>query len=172
LDTAAPQRLKNLREAVDVRGRRLTNAINLLEEAGAVRSTRKGFVADRRGPDAAVEASLRVVEMRERVEHSRVEMMRGYADTRSCRRRFLLSYFGEEFSGPCGNCDRCLTAEVDDVYVNQAPIDVNTAVHHRDWGDGVVIGGDSDRLTVLFDDYGYRVLSMPVVDANDLLQIE
>jgi ATP-dependent DNA helicase RecQ len=172
LNVLGPQRLKSLRDAVKVRGRRLTNAVNLLDDAGAVRSTRKGFVAEGEGADAAVDAALQVVEMRERVEQSRVEMMRGYAETRSCRRQFLLSYFGEELPGRCENCDRCLSAEHDDnVHMNRPPIDVNTAVRHREWGDGVVIGGDTDRLTVLFDEYGYRVLSMPAVKEQDLLRM-
>ena len=34
-------------------------------------------------------------------------MMRGYAETTGCRRRFLLGYLGEELDGPCGNCDTC-----------------------------------------------------------------
>jgi ATP-dependent DNA helicase RecQ len=52
--------------------------------------------------DAAVGAALEVVATRERVDRSRVEMMRGYAETRQCRRQFLLAYFGETLPEPCG----------------------------------------------------------------------
>ena len=38
---------------------------------------------------------------------SRIEMMRGYAETDGCRRQFLLGYFGEDLPEPCGNCDTC-----------------------------------------------------------------
>lgn len=106
LDGAGPLRPKELRERLDVRPRTLTNAINILDEAGAVRSTRKGFVTTIMSPDAAVTAAVQAVDLRERVDLSRVEMMRGYSETRSCRRVFLLSYFGEQLAGPCGNCDR------------------------------------------------------------------
>ena len=42
-------------------------------------------------------------ERRRRYEHSRLEMMRGYADTRECRRRYILNYFGEEYDpSRCG----------------------------------------------------------------------
>ena len=41
-------------------------------------------------------------------DRSRVEMMRGYAESRGCRRAYLLGYFGEDLPEPCGNCDTCL----------------------------------------------------------------
>ena len=41
------------------------------------------------------------------MERSRIEMMRGYAETAGCRRQFLLGYFGEDLPEPCGNCDTC-----------------------------------------------------------------
>jgi superfamily II DNA helicase RecQ len=37
----------------------------------------------------------------------RLEQMRGYADTVGCRREYLLRYFGDDFTGPCHNCDNC-----------------------------------------------------------------
>src|SRR3712207_8273472 len=48
-----------------------------------------------------------LAEQREKVDQSRVEMMRGYAETTDCRRQFLLGYFGEQLDEPCGNCDNC-----------------------------------------------------------------
>lgn len=123
----------------------------MLDEAGALRSTRKGFLATGMSSDAAVTEALRTVELRERVDLSRVEMMRGYAETSCCRRIFLLAYFGAYRTGACGNCDRCLAAdELDDVSVESPALQANTAVRHRDWGTGVVIGGDRERITVLF----------------------
>jgi ATP-dependent DNA helicase RecQ len=171
LDTDKPMRLKALRDRLDVRGRRLTNAINLLEQAEAIRSTPKGFVSNGVRPPDAVAGATEVVEARERVDRSRVEMMRGYAEARDCRRQFLLTYFGQPLADPCGNCDCCRDNEIaPDPDVGGRPaIPVNTAVAHRQWGDGVVIGGDTDRVTVLFEDYGYRTLAMSAVTENDLL---
>jgi ATP-dependent DNA helicase RecQ len=37
----------------------------------------------------------------------RLERMRDYAESAACRREILLQYFGEEFTGPCNNCDNC-----------------------------------------------------------------
>ena len=42
-----------------------------------------------------------------RREHKRLDALIAYCEAPQCRRRALLSYFGEE-SGPCGNCDICL----------------------------------------------------------------
>ncbi|BBY16175.1 RecQ family ATP-dependent DNA helicase [Mycolicibacterium litorale] len=173
LDTDKPKPMKKLRAQLDLRGRRLTNAINLLEQGEAVRSTRKGFLSNGIRPRDAVTAATEVVEARERVDRSRVEMMRGYAESRDCRRQFLLSYFGQPLHGPCGNCDRCrdadTTADTGTDTGEQAAIPVDTAVSHKEWGSGVVIGGDTDRITVLFEDYGYRTLAMSAVNENNLL---
>jgi ATP-dependent DNA helicase RecQ len=172
LDPVQPTKLRDLRAALTVPGRRLTSAVNILEEAGAVRSTRNGFVRLAASPDAALTAAQEMVELRERVDLSRVEMMRGYAETYSCRRVSLLSYFGEYLDDPCGNCDRCLEAEqLDDVRTERPAHDVGTAVRHSEWGPGMVIGGDRERVTVLFDEFGYRTLSMAAVREKGLLVV-
>ncbi len=41
------------------------------------------------------------------VELHKLDAMVGYAECITCRRRVLLSYFGEERDGSCGNCDVC-----------------------------------------------------------------
>jgi ATP-dependent DNA helicase RecQ len=172
LDERTPKRMKKLRTELDVKGRTLTNAINLLEQADAVTATRKGFLSSGRKTRDAVRAALEVVDMRERIDRSRVEMMRRYAEARDCRRQFLLGYFGQGLSEPCGNCDRCRAPDApanDDSSGEQPAIPCETVVEHKEWGSGVVIGGDSDRVTVLFDDYGYRTLAMAAVRENDLL---
>jgi len=47
-------------------------------------------------------------ERHRRAERQRLEALLAYCETPGCRRRTLLAYFGEELTGPCGNCDTCL----------------------------------------------------------------
>jgi ATP-dependent DNA helicase RecQ len=167
-----PMRLTELRTELGSHGRRLTNAVNLLEQAGALTSGNRGFSVRTDDVDAAISAAVELVATRERVDRSRVEMMRGYAETHRCRRQFLLAYFGETLPAPCGNCDRCSAAASDDLSapaVSDPSFPVDTVVDHRDWGPGVVISTDADRITVLFDDYGYRTLALAAIHDNDVL---
>jgi ATP-dependent DNA helicase RecQ len=41
--------------------------------------------------------------------HSQLQQMVHYAECSGCRRKELLSYFGESFSETCDNCDNCLS---------------------------------------------------------------
>ena len=46
-------------------------------------------------------------EDQKRVERGKLDALLAWCETMQCRRRVLLSYFGEN-SGACGNCDTCL----------------------------------------------------------------
>ena len=171
-----PKRLKSLRSELGVRGRKLTNAVNLLEQARVIASGPKGFaviaesgVDETQQRSTPLDRALAVAASSERIDRSRVEMMRGYAETRGCRRQNLLAYFGQNLARPCGNCDRCSeTAEAS--VAGPPPLPINTTVEHQEWGPGVVMSGDSDRVTVLFERYGYRTLSMDVVRQSGVLR--
>jgi ATP-dependent DNA helicase RecQ len=105
------------------------------------------------------------------VERSRLTMMRNYADHPGCRRSFLLTYFGQDYQGPCGNCDNDL-ASGDRAQPAQGdvPFAVGTRVVSASWGDGTVQRYDGDQVTVLFDEHGYRELYVPVVLERALLR--
>ncbi|MGB3539397.1 MAG: DNA helicase RecQ [Mesorhizobium sp.] len=45
-------------------------------------------------------------EQRKRMERQKLDALLGLAETASCRRQVLLSYFGDHCE-PCGNCDTC-----------------------------------------------------------------
>jgi ATP-dependent DNA helicase RecQ len=148
---------------------RLAELLNLLEGAGALRLRRQVEPAD--NPLAPAEAAARAVELARHhrsVERSRVEMMRHYAEMSDCRRRFLLQYFGEAVSRACGHCDNCEAGRSRPV-VPAGIFSPGERVQHHDWGPGLVIESESDRLTVLFDEYGYRELATQVVSGRHLL---
>ncbi|MEO0555692.1 MAG: DNA helicase RecQ [Bacteroidota bacterium] len=42
------------------------------------------------------------------VMEEKLRQMANYGGLKTCRRRFLLEYFGEEATSHCGNCDNCL----------------------------------------------------------------
>ena len=171
--TASPMRLGRLRTELDIRGRRLSNAVNLLERCGALVSGRKGFSAGEMSVREAVERAREVAASGERMDRSRVEMMRSYSETRGCRRQFLLGYFGETLPHPCGHCDTCRDGAADEsgseLPSSLAP---NTRVVHAEWGPGVVMTGEGDRVTVLFENEGYRTLSLDVIARSDVLRFE
>jgi len=120
-------------------------------------------------PRDALRRAAEAEEHRRSFERSRVDMMRAYAETTDCRRAFLLSYFGEPFTPPCGRCDNCeagrSTAPRADV-----PFAVGSRVSHATWGAGVVQRYEEDALVVLFDEAGYKTLAVDVVVARGLLQ--
>jgi ATP-dependent DNA helicase RecQ len=117
---------------------------------------------------AALKASDAESEREGEVERSRLRMMRNYAEHAGCRRSFLLSYFGQDYPGPCGNCDNDLA------HPQAAPADVPFPVGARvvsdRWGEGTVQRYDADQVTVLFDEHGYRDLYLPVVLDRGLLR--
>jgi ATP-dependent DNA helicase RecQ len=172
-----PVRPARLADEVDMSAARRTRAVNLLEQAGVVATTEKGgleYVDADRSPAEAVEHAVEVAEAHQRLIRSRIEMMRGYAETTGCRRQFLLGYFGETLPDPCGNCDTCdaglATATSSSPGDDRFP--PNTRVRHAEWGGGVVMSTEEDRLTVLFDDMGYKTLSLPTVEEQNLLEVE
>jgi ATP-dependent DNA helicase RecQ len=47
---------------------------------------------------------------------------------------------------------------------------IQAKVRHREFGVGVVTDVEEDRITVLFDDVGYRTLALEVVGQEGLLR--
>ena len=116
----------------------------------------------------AVAASEQETTRENEVERSRLEMMRRYAEHAGCRRSFLLSYFGQAYEGPCGNCDN--DSQVTATAPAPEPFAVGERVTSERWGVGTVQRYDGDQLTVLFDEHGYRDLLVPLVVERQLLR--
>ena len=83
-------------------------------------------------------------------------MMRAFAETTACRGQTLLAYFGEQMTQgvralrqlPRG------TSMADQGAVG--PFPVHSQVRHPEWGAGMVLSYEEDRMTVLFDEVGTR----------------
>jgi ATP-dependent DNA helicase RecQ len=170
--------VKDLREETGRGATPLTRDLNLLEQVEAVVLDDEGAAhpaPDAPPPGSAAAAARELAEHHERVDQSRVEMMRGYAETTDCRRQFLLGYFGEQLDEPCGNCDSdtCTGTPEQRAAAAEArahtPFPVETPVEHSEWGPGVVMRVEDDRLVVLFDEVGYKTLGLRAVLDNDLL---
>ncbi len=151
----------------------LTKDLNLLDQVGAVVLADDGTVTpapDGPAPGPAAAAARELAEHRQRVDSSRVEMMRGLADTTGCRRQYLLGYFGEELAEPCGNCDTCAAGTATPTEPTDGEFVVGATVEHAEWGAGVVMRTEGDRVVVLFDTAGYRTLALAAVREHDLLR--
>ena len=175
----APIKQAQLAQKLGVSGRRLSGLLNLLQEAGAVSMSKRGYKARKMAPNDAVAAAMDYAERRENIDQSRVDMARQYAETSGCRRQFLLGYFGEELPEPCGNCDNCDRAAAEGEAVEDAapragemedPFPLQSAVTHAEWGPGVVMSYENDTVTVLFESTGYKTLSVELVVEKGLLE--
>jgi ATP-dependent DNA helicase RecQ len=105
-----------------------------------------------------------------KLQESRVEMMRTYAETDRCRADFLVGYFGESVSRLCGRCDNCRAGTAEAPVTKHADYPLQSRVRHDEFGPGIVTDLQEDRLTVLFEDVGYRTLSLDVVEEQALLE--
>jgi len=159
----------------DISDRRISELANLLIEGGAIVQTPDGLTTVRgMTQQEAVAAAEEAANHRERIDESRIAMMRQYAETLGCRRQFLLGYFGDPQQEPCGNCDTCTsgTAYEQNEAVDQVdgPFPVDAPVRHREWGDGTVMSVEEDRITVFFETEGYRVLALSAIEQHHLLE--
>ena len=99
----------DLTQATGLTKRKLANLLHKLEEVRSVALRAGGevrLVARKPLPELMQAAAERQEEQKE-IRRERLQQMQQYAEMRGCRREFLLRYFGDDYSGPCGNCDRC-----------------------------------------------------------------
>ncbi|OAE00919.1 RecQ family ATP-dependent DNA helicase [Arthrobacter sp. OY3WO11] len=178
-----PTPKSSLPDLTGLPARRITGLLNQLEETGAVAHGKRGVrLASKAKLPALVRGAVELAEARQRVDQSRLTMMRAYAETDSCRRQFLLGYFGEELAEACGNCDACADAArhpasdgADDGGTASGgraaePFPLQSAVVHKEWGPGLVMRHEDDVITVLFEHEGYKTLSRAAVVEHELLK--
>ncbi|MPZ89837.1 MAG: DUF3553 domain-containing protein, partial [Nitriliruptorales bacterium] len=119
------------------------------------------------------------------IEESRLDMVSAYAESTTCRRRYLLNYLGDEYHAElCLRCDECLRKaqrrgpEDWDLLSQQkrmaekrrGPFAPGDAVSHPEWGPGLVQRIEGDVLVVRFESVGYRSMHAPTVVSRNLLR--
>ncbi len=116
--------------------------------------------------------SLANYDTKKSYDQSKLAMMLQYAETRGCRRKFILNYFGEEYpTETCGQCDNCLrdAAAAASPQAHARPTGITDhrvtsgyriadVVSHPKFGQGTVERAEKDLVTVLFPNVGYKTL--------------
>ncbi len=164
---------RSLRETLGIGATKLTSLVNLLEYVGAVAVDDHGdlrYLKAGPAPEQAVADAMDLDESRRRIDDSRIDMMRGYAETTGCRRRYLLEYFGEPYPKTCGACDNCAAGGTEPAR-DDGPFPLHADVVHVTWGPGTVMRAEPDRITVLFEDTGYKTLSLDAITRDGLLTL-
>jgi ATP-dependent DNA helicase RecQ len=176
---AVADRLGGISEGIDVdemvatlglSSRPVTMALARLVDVGAAAWSADGRVCwsgVQTVADALRASGEETIRERE-IERSRLEMMRRYAEHTGCRRSFLLTYFGQDFRGPCGRCDNDRRRSAPQP--GRQIFAIGARVVSERWGEGTVQRYDGDQVTVLFDDHGYRDLLVSIVEERGLLR--
>jgi ATP-dependent DNA helicase RecQ len=171
---AEPDLVAGLVRRTGLNRRRVTAAVGLLEDADVVEVDERRVVRavdGAPGPAEALEVAREKAENRQVMARSRLEMVRGYAETTDCRRRYLLGYFGEDLEHPCGNCDTCDAGIAPDPEAGEDDAFTPAGrVRHPEFGEGVVMQQGGGRVTVLFEEAGYRTLDVETALENRLLE--
>ncbi|HUE58408.1 MAG TPA: RecQ family ATP-dependent DNA helicase [Acidimicrobiales bacterium] len=150
--------------------RSVTLALARLVDIGAANWVADGGVRwnELMSVPSSLEASAQKSTREQEVQSSRLEMMRRYAEHTGCRRSFLLTYFGQNYPGPCGNCDNDRRRPATPHWEEPFPIGARVASDR--WGEGTIQRYDRDQVTILFDDHGYRDLLLSMLLEKNLLR--
>jgi ATP-dependent DNA helicase RecQ len=91
----------------DLSTRKVATVLNRLQEAGAVDVAEDGALklADNLDAHEAAQKALDIQDRLKSGRRDRLDQMQRYAEISTCRREHILRYFGDDYSGPCGNCD-------------------------------------------------------------------
>jgi len=153
----------------------------LLKKGGFIQNVTKATygLAPRLKTQSELQLNLASYETKRSYDQSKLAMMLQYCETRSCRRKFILNYFGEDYDLPnCGACDNCRSG----VTALQNPVvaggdtdeegefgefRIGDIVYHRKFGQGTVERFERDLVTVLFPSHGYKTLLAAAVSREE-----
>ncbi|NEQ32935.1 MAG: ATP-dependent DNA helicase RecQ [Leptolyngbya sp. SIO4C5] len=163
---ATPVELATLKETLNLPDTKLTKVLHRLAEAEAIAILPTGEVAltdPEADPQEIAAAATLAQERRQTYERSLLEMMRGYAEVRDCRRQYLLNYFGEPFQDPCHACDNCKAGIVVQEEGDR-PFPLSSEVIHTSFGKGQVMRYEGDKIVILFDTVGYKTFVTALIE--------
>jgi len=189
----APLDEESVKEVTGLSKAKITRLVQRLSEMGAVECSDAGVALAAHKASEAREIVRIAAEEEERLheaELERIERMRAYAELLSCRREYLLRYFGEDSPARCEFCDNCERTAIParaEPQPDRPPLrkptrrqlaaeeaapafPLNTRVFHSEWGLGVVRSIAGDGITILFDTAGEKTLSLRVVRERGLLE--
>ncbi len=109
LDQKGPMSREELCAASTFNARKLVGLLHKLEETGAVAHLENGDIeaSSNRPLSEVIEEAEHQQQFHKEHRKRQLQQMQQYAECRRCRRECLLRYFGDDYAGPCGNCDRC-----------------------------------------------------------------
>ena len=150
----------------DLSAAKLSSALDGLEKSGLIERGSDGeilAIAPETDLDKAVDQALTYQTRRKQFDKSRIEMIRGYAETTACRRNYILSYFGESVEVPCGGCDNCEGKEEETVTYSE-PFPLGSTIIHTSFGKGQVMRYEEDKINVLFETVGYKTFVTEMIE--------
>ena len=155
--------MTDLRKILQLPLTKLKVILALLKKVGICRKRREiRLRLDRGGTqESRPRSELGQLRNQESYDQSKLAMMLQYAETTSCRRRFILNYFGEDFDVVnCGACDNCLRALRRGIGegASTGGFKISDVVLHPKFGLGTVERTERDLVTVLFPNVGYKTL--------------
>ena len=173
--------MTDLRKILQLPLTKLKVILALLKKGGFIETTSRSMYglteAARKNRDLVL--NLASYETKKSYDQSKLAMMLQYAETTSCRRKFILNYFGEDYdTGNCGACDNCLRAAASqarrpatmvhgEVSIAPGGYRIADIVFHPKFGQGTVERAEKDLVTVLFPSVGYKTLLASAVSRQE-----
>ncbi|HME82422.1 MAG TPA: RecQ family ATP-dependent DNA helicase [Candidatus Eremiobacteraceae bacterium] len=160
--------LSDLRKISQLPLTKLKVILALLKKGGFIQNVTKSTygLAPLLKQSKGLALNLASYETKRSYDQSKLQMILQYCETRSCRRKFILNYFGEDYDLPnCGACDNCRarlakggTVELFDTPRTASEFRIGDIVQHPKFGEGTVERAERDLVTVLFPAHGYKTL--------------
>ncbi len=155
--------LTDLRKILQLPLTKLKVILALLKKAGHIQAVGRSSyeLTDAVRKNRNLTLNLTSYETKKSYDQSKLAMMLQYAESPSCRRKFILNYFGEDFDiANCGACDNCLVALERGAHlaVSDGTYRIADVVIHPKFGQGTIERAEKDLVTVLFPSVGYKTL--------------